>query len=163
MPYQSLASLSVIIAMFNVVPALNSGVQALAYGVRSFVKAILFCFWLGRLFVWLFVSFPWSIQNQQILTLAYSSLLLSSRIKPNRFMSSLFPTQTKPTIEKEGARIDLERMELPNGPAWWSLRGARCEGTGGDGKEQIIVHFPATRTTKIQTKARFRSTRTRNS
>ncbi len=34
MPYQSLASLSVIIAMFNVVPALNSGVQYLAYGVR---------------------------------------------------------------------------------------------------------------------------------
>lgn len=34
MPYQSLASLGVIIAMFNVVPLLNSGVQALAYGVR---------------------------------------------------------------------------------------------------------------------------------
>ncbi len=34
MPYQSMASLGVIIAMFNVVPLLNSGVQALAYGVR---------------------------------------------------------------------------------------------------------------------------------
>ena len=34
MPYQSLASLGVIIAMFNVVPLLNTGVQALAYGVR---------------------------------------------------------------------------------------------------------------------------------
>jgi len=35
MPYQSLASLSVIIAMFNVVPALNTGVQALAYGKKK--------------------------------------------------------------------------------------------------------------------------------
>eukprot|EP00533_Pseudo-nitzschia_delicatissima_P014837 CAMPEP_0197263980 /NCGR_PEP_ID=MMETSP1432-20130617/1512_1 /TAXON_ID=44447 /ORGANISM="Pseudo-nitzschia delicatissima, Strain UNC1205" /LENGTH=70 /DNA_ID=CAMNT_0042728567 /DNA_START=92 /DNA_END=304 /DNA_ORIENTATION=- len=35
MPYQSLASLSIIIAMFNVVPALNSGVQYLAYGKKK--------------------------------------------------------------------------------------------------------------------------------
>lgn len=35
MPLQSLASLGVIIAMFNVVPALNYGVQQLAYGKKK--------------------------------------------------------------------------------------------------------------------------------
>ena len=35
MPWQSMASLGVIIAMFNVVPALNTGVQYLGYGVSG--------------------------------------------------------------------------------------------------------------------------------
>lgn len=35
MPWQSVASLSVIIGMFNVVPALNTGVQYLAYGKKK--------------------------------------------------------------------------------------------------------------------------------
>eukprot|EP00531_Pseudo-nitzschia_arenysensis_P008835 CAMPEP_0116136136 /NCGR_PEP_ID=MMETSP0329-20121206/11559_1 /TAXON_ID=697910 /ORGANISM="Pseudo-nitzschia arenysensis, Strain B593" /LENGTH=70 /DNA_ID=CAMNT_0003630975 /DNA_START=48 /DNA_END=260 /DNA_ORIENTATION=+ len=35
MPWQSVASLSVIIGMFNVVPLLNTGVQALAYGKKK--------------------------------------------------------------------------------------------------------------------------------
>lgn len=42
MPYQALASLGVIIGMFNVVPALNMGVQYLAYGVS----------WIDRLFLY---------------------------------------------------------------------------------------------------------------
>ena len=47
MPYQSIASLGVIIAMFNVVPALNSGIQALAYGV-SCLSIRYFAWWINR-------------------------------------------------------------------------------------------------------------------
>ncbi|VEU40346.1 unnamed protein product [Pseudo-nitzschia multistriata] len=35
MPWQSMASLGVIITMFNVVPALNAGVQYLGYGKKK--------------------------------------------------------------------------------------------------------------------------------